>query len=65
MGSQGPVWRMDFCFRWIQNSDKGNGPNPRILVNIALPGSLGAVVYQDYCKSHYKNGYKIQTPKLR
>jgi hypothetical protein len=43
------------------------------MINTALPGSPGAVVCQDYNKSHYrkKNGrtcndaIKIQTPKLR
>jgi hypothetical protein len=31
---------MVFCLRWIQNSDRGNKPNPRSIVNIALSGSL-------------------------
>jgi hypothetical protein len=45
---------MIFCFRWIQNPDRGNGPNPRNMINIALPGSPGAAVYEDYYKDCYK-----------
>jgi hypothetical protein len=35
MRSQWPVWRMVFCFRWIQNPDGGNGPNLR--AHLILP----------------------------
>jgi hypothetical protein len=64
---------MVFCFRWIKNPDRGNGPNPRSIFNIALPGPSAAAVYQDYYKGYYKkenshtcnNVIKIQTPKLR
>jgi hypothetical protein len=41
-----------FCLRWIQNSDRGNGPNPRSMVNTALPGPPGTVLYQDYYGAH-------------
>jgi hypothetical protein len=64
---------MVFCLRWIQNPDRGNGPNSKNVLKIVLPGSPGAVVYQDYYKGHYKkeNGcicndvIKIQTPRSR
>jgi hypothetical protein len=64
---------MVFFFRGIQNPDRDNGPNPRSMVNIALPGSPGTVVYQDYYGGHYRkeNGLtgndamEIQTPRSR
>jgi hypothetical protein len=64
---------MVFCLRWIQNPDRGNGPNSKNMLNIALPGSPGAAVYQDYYKGCYikENGctcndvMKIQTPRSR
>jgi hypothetical protein len=48
-----------FCLRWIQNPDRGNGPDPRSMLNTALPGSPRAMVYQYYYGGHYrkKNGY--------
>jgi hypothetical protein len=62
---------MVLCFRWIQNSDRGNGPDPRSMLNTALPGSPRAMVYQDYYGSCYRkeNGHtcndvmEIQTPQ--
>jgi hypothetical protein len=47
-------WRVVFCLRWIQNSDGDNGPNPRSMLNTALPGSPGAAAYQNYYKGCYK-----------
>jgi hypothetical protein len=35
-----------FCLRWIQKSDRGNGPNPRSMLNIAPSGSPGVMVYK-------------------
>jgi hypothetical protein len=45
---------MVFFLRWIQNPDRGNGPNSKNMLNIALPGSPGATVYQDYIKAIIK-----------
>jgi hypothetical protein len=39
---------------WIQNADRGNGPNSRNMLNIALSGSPGATGYQDYYGGHYR-----------
>jgi hypothetical protein len=38
----------------MKNPDRGNGPNPRSMLNIALPGSSGAAVYQDCYKGRYR-----------
>jgi hypothetical protein len=57
LGEDGiPMTRLEvvFCLRWIQNPDRGNGPNSKNMLNIALPVSPGAVVYQNYYKGHYK-----------
>jgi hypothetical protein len=62
-----------FCLRWIQNFDRGNGPNPRSMVNTALPGPPGTVVYQDYYGGHYRkedgltcnDAMETQTPRSR
>jgi hypothetical protein len=73
MGSQWPVWRTVFYLRWIQNPDRGNEPHSKNILNIALPGSPGAVLYQDHYKgcSKKKNVHTcndvitIQTPRSR
>jgi hypothetical protein len=55
---------MVFCFRWIQNPDRDNGPNSKNMLDIALPGTPGAVVYQNYYKGHYKRKTAIHVIML-
>jgi hypothetical protein len=36
----------------FKNPDRDNGLNSKVMLNIALTGSPGAVVYQDYYTGH-------------